>query len=144
MSLNPKQQRFVEEYLKDSNATQAAIRAGYSKKTAQPQSARLLLNVIIKNAIKKAQKSLSERTEITQEVVIQKLKEIADANGKISVAVRAWELIGKNLGMFKERIEIVETPVVKVKWADESKDDRDTSSEAPQGAEDDLQTSEPL
>ena len=45
MPLTPKQERFVEEYLIDLNATQAAIRAGYSAKTAEAQGSRLLSNV---------------------------------------------------------------------------------------------------
>ena len=49
--LTPKQTLFVAEYLVDQNATQAAIRAGYSKKTAQPASSRLLSNVMVQAAI---------------------------------------------------------------------------------------------
>ena len=47
MTLTPKQQRFVDEYTIDSNATQAAIRAGYSERTARQQGARLVTNVDI-------------------------------------------------------------------------------------------------
>ena len=49
--MNARQQRFVTEYLVDLNATQAAIRAGYSPKTAQQQGSRLLTNVVVKQAI---------------------------------------------------------------------------------------------
>ena len=49
--MNARQSLFVEEYLKDLNATQAAIRAGYSAKTAESQGSRLLTNVKIKKAI---------------------------------------------------------------------------------------------
>lgn len=62
--LTPKQSRFVEEYLVDLNATQAAIRAGYSEKTAQEQSSRLLSNVIISDAVAAAQKARPERTQV--------------------------------------------------------------------------------
>ena len=51
VGLTPRQARFVDEYLIDLNATQAAIRAGYSAKTAQPQSSRLLSKVIVRAAI---------------------------------------------------------------------------------------------
>ncbi|MGE9266402.1 terminase small subunit, partial [Escherichia coli] len=50
-ALSEKQRRFVAEYLIDLNGTQAAIRAGYSAKTAQEQSSRLLSNVMIAHAI---------------------------------------------------------------------------------------------
>lgn len=52
--LTDKQKKFVEEYLIDLNATQSAIRAGYSPKTANEQGARLLANVSIQEAISKA------------------------------------------------------------------------------------------
>lgn len=75
-SLTPKQRRFVEEYLIDLNATQAAIRAGYSEETAYSQGQRLLKNVEIDAAIYKAQQARSERTEITQDMVLRELAKI--------------------------------------------------------------------
>ncbi len=53
--LTPKQARFVEEYLLDLNATQAATRAGYSKKTANEQGAQLLAKLRIRQAVAEAQ-----------------------------------------------------------------------------------------
>jgi phage terminase small subunit len=75
--LTPKQQRFVEEYLIDLNATQAATRAGYSAKTANEQGARLLANVSVRSAIEQAKAERSERTHITQDRVLQELARIA-------------------------------------------------------------------
>lgn len=77
MALNDKQRRFVEEYLIDLNATQAAIRAGYSEKTGYSHGQRMLKNVEIQNAIQEAQKKLSERTQITQERVLAEYAKIA-------------------------------------------------------------------
>lgn len=74
--LTPKQARFVEEYLIDLNATQAAIRAGYSPPTAQEQSSRLLSNVIVASAVAKAMEQRSARTEITQDMVLRELAKI--------------------------------------------------------------------
>lgn len=76
MALTAKQQRFVDEYLIDLNATQAAIRAGYSKKTAQVQSARLLSNVMVSAAVAKGMESRSTRTGITQDMVLRELAKI--------------------------------------------------------------------
>ncbi|TRM53223.1 terminase small subunit [Achromobacter sp. LC458] len=76
MALNPKQRRFVDEFLVDLNATQAAVRAGYSKKTAQEQGSRLLSNVMVGKAIEAAQAKRSERTEITQDMVLRELAKI--------------------------------------------------------------------
>lgn len=74
--LTPRQLRFVEEYLIDLNATQGAIRAGYSPKTANEQGARLLANVNIARAVAEAQKNRSVRTKITQDMVLTELAKI--------------------------------------------------------------------
>lgn len=75
-NLNPKQQRFVDEYLIDLNATQAAIRAGYSKKTAAQIGEENLRKPEISAAVQKAQADRSERTQITQDAVLQELAKI--------------------------------------------------------------------
>lgn len=74
--ITPKQQRFVEEYLVDLNATQAAIRAGYSAKTAEQQGHQLLKNTSVAEAVSEAQAARSERTEITQNQVLRELAKI--------------------------------------------------------------------
>lgn len=61
--LTPKQKRFVEEYVIDNNATQAAIRAGYSPKTANRIASQNLSKLDIQNAIAEKQKVISEKTE---------------------------------------------------------------------------------
>lgn len=74
--MTPKQARFVEEYLIDLNATQAATRAGYSAATAAEQASRLLTNVKIADAVKAAQLARSERTEITADRVLKEMAKI--------------------------------------------------------------------
>ncbi len=86
MALTAKQQRFVEEYLIDLNATQAAIRAGYSKKAAKEIGCENLTKPNIAAAIETAQLARSERTEITQDAVLAELGKIAFAD--IRKAVR--------------------------------------------------------
>lgn len=76
MALTAKQRRFVEEYLVDLNATQAAIRAGYSQKTAASIGEENLRKPDIAKAVSDAQKKRSERTEITQDMVLQELAKI--------------------------------------------------------------------
>lgn len=76
-SLTPKQQQFVQEYLIDLNATQAAIRSGYSEKTAKEQAARLLTNVHVAAAVQKAMEERSKRTQITADRVLEELALIA-------------------------------------------------------------------
>lgn len=77
--LTEKQARFVEEYLVDLNATQAAIRAGYAKKTADVQGPRLLGNVRVQEEIQRAMTERSARTEITQDRVLRELAAIGFA-----------------------------------------------------------------
>ncbi|SFM41208.1 terminase small subunit [Pelosinus propionicus] len=78
--LTPKQERFVEEYLIDLNATQAAIRAGYSSHTANEQGARLLTNVSIRACVDKAKAERSKRTGINQDLILQEIARIARVN----------------------------------------------------------------
>jgi phage terminase small subunit len=75
--LTPRQQRFVDEYLIDLNATQAAIRAGYSNKGATVRGAELLANRKVQEQIEAAKAARSERTHITQDRVLQELARIA-------------------------------------------------------------------
>jgi len=75
-----KQRRFVDEYLIDLNGTQAAIRAGYSPRTANEQAARFLANPAIQDDIQKAQAERSKRTEITADAVLNEYAKIAFAN----------------------------------------------------------------
>jgi len=86
--LTDKQSRFIDEYLIDLNATQAAIRAGYSERTAQEQGARLLLNVMVVAEIKLRMKAREERTEITQDMVLQRFWGIATADPRKLIEYR--------------------------------------------------------
>jgi phage terminase small subunit len=122
--LTDKQKRFVEEYLKDLNATQAAIRAGYSANTANEQGARLLANVSVKAAVAKGQEKLSKRAQIDQEWVLKNIikvykrcmqkTRVKDREGnfigefqfKDGSALKSLELLGKHLGMFAERVKL--------------------------------------
>lgn len=165
--LTPKQKRFVEEYLIDLNATQAAIRAGYSPKTVKSIGQENLTKPDLQKAITRAMEERSRRTQITQDRVLKELAKIAFSNGsdfakvvtkpvikqtinettgeweekevqqqfveltdtdqlsedkKAAIAgikegkfgievqscdkVKALELIGKHLGMFKDKVEL--------------------------------------
>ena len=78
--MTKKQKLFVEEYLIDLNATQAAIRAGYSAKTAQEQASRLLSNVMVQGSIAKAMAERSKRTGINQDRILQEIAKLALVN----------------------------------------------------------------
>lgn len=134
MALTAKQQTFVEEYLVDLNATQAAIRAGYSEKTANEQGARLLANVSVAAEIKSGMLKRSERTEVTQDYVLRSIFEtverckqaypVLDRKGEPQLCetpsgelvpaytfnaagvLKGAELLGRHLGIFDDKLKL--------------------------------------
>jgi phage terminase small subunit len=91
--LNDRQRRFIEEYLIDLNGKQAAIRAGYSEKTANEQASRLLANVNIQEHLQKAMKEREKRTQITQDRVLQELAKLAFADIKDFLSFRTEKTV---------------------------------------------------
>lgn len=117
--MNPKQSRFCEEYLIDLNATQAAIRAGYSAKTARQIGDENLSKPDIAAAVAAGMADRSQRTTITQDKVLADLEAVkqnamsktTDKDGNITmtspmVALKACELQGRHLGMWNDRIAV--------------------------------------
>lgn len=103
-ALTPKQWAFVREYLVDCNGTQAAIRAGYSPRTANEQASRLLANANVRAAVEEGQKMLAQKTETEAEWVRRRLKEEADDRSEFAThagRIRALELVGKINGVFE-------------------------------------------
>jgi phage terminase small subunit len=102
--LNDKQTAFVREYLTDFNATRAAIRAGYSKKTAGQLGHTLLKNVEIQACLAKFRQQAAEKTVTSTAWVRERLREEAtdySPQASHSARVRAVELIGKMNGDFE-------------------------------------------
>lgn len=104
--MTDKQKRFVEEYMVDLNATQAAIRAGYSAKSAEKIGHQLLEKTRVLNEIEKRKAELSSVANWTAVDVLKRLARIADEGHKDSDKVKALELIGKHIGMFQEKVEL--------------------------------------
>lgn len=122
--MTPKQEAFVREYLVDLNATQAAIRAGYSEKTAGAIGDENLKKPEIAQALKIAMEKRAERTEITADYVLNGIKELVerciqaepvrDAEGKptgeykfeAAPALRGYELLGRHLGLFPNKMDV--------------------------------------
>ena len=106
--LTAKQAAFVREYLIDRNATQAAIRAGYSADTAQQQGSRLLLNVVVKRALEAKERHLQAKAEMTVERVAQMLlddREMARQLGQPSAAVTAAMGVAKLYGLIVDKTQ---------------------------------------
>lgn len=144
--MTKKQKRFIEEYLIDLNATQAAIRAGYSPSTAKAIGSENLTKPDIKAQIDKAMAERSRRTGVNADRVLMELAKIAFVNAievidpktatvkedassddtaaiqsvkvktfgedglereiKMADKLKALELLGKHLGMFKDKVEL--------------------------------------
>lgn len=132
--LTDKQKLFVGEYLVDLNATNAAIRAGYSKKNADKIGSQLLGKARVHEAIQKAMDKRSKRTEIKADSVLEGICEVIDRcrqsrpvlnrkgeqvfiqtpDGEQAAAytfeafacLKGYELIGKHLKLFTEKYEI--------------------------------------
>ena len=107
--LTAKQARFVAEYLIDLNATQAAIRAGYSKRTARSQGQRLLTNVDIAKAIAAGQAERGKRTEIDADYVLTAIKDTIEQyrgggeGSNPNAVLKGAELLGRHLAMFTDK-----------------------------------------
>lgn len=112
--LTAKQERFVEEYLKDLNATQACIRAGYSAKNADKIGPELLGKTRVAAAIQIAMNKRSKKVAVTQEQVINELRRIAFGGmGKLA----SWNPSGV---AFKDSSELDEDTLATVQEVNES------------------------
>ncbi len=110
--MSPKQQRFVEEYLVDHNATQAAIRAGYSPKTAYSIGWENLRKPEIAAAIAAGEARLRRKTEVSIRSMTEEMREnrdLAVANGQAAAAQQASMGIAKLHGLLVERTEVKTT-----------------------------------
>ena len=103
MALNDRQERFCREYMQDYNATQAAIRAGYSKKTAYSMGSENLRKPEVLARVRELQEEKRNSLVVSEAMIITELTDIyreckknADSKG----ALKALEMLGKHVGMF--------------------------------------------
>jgi len=116
--MTPRQSRFVDEYLCDLVATKAAIRAGYSPRRASEIGYQLLQKTTVQEAVTERMNARAQRTGITQDKVLAYLEAVkqsamsmtmtTDKGGNVlmashAAALRALELQGRHLGMWKDR-----------------------------------------
>jgi phage terminase small subunit len=103
--MNEKQKRFCIEYIKDLNATQAYIRAGYSSSGAGQSGERLLKNAEISNEVKALQREMREKNKVSVDTIVTELmadREKAREQGSYSVAVKATMEIARLHGLYEK------------------------------------------
>ena len=146
--MTAKQKRFCDEYLIDLNATQAAIRAGYSKKTANEQGARLLTNVSVKEYIAERMKEKEKELIASQDEVLKYLTSVLRGESESTELVvegvgegcsmartilkepsekdrlKAAELLGKAYGIYTNKLETDIQQVIIVDDLDEYKHEK--------------------
>ena len=104
--LTPKQERFCQEYLIDLNATAAAIRAGYSEKTAGVQAAENLIKPNIQKVLAEAKAQRAKKIGRTAEDVLKDITETAKEArevGDLKTALKGYELEGRHYGLFDKK-----------------------------------------
>lgn len=111
MALTDKQVRFIDEYMIDMNASAAYLRAGYecNEATARANASRLLTNANILAEIDNRQKKVQEKAGLSVEWLINEFIEnhkMAKQLGEVANSNKSLELLGKHLGMFKDKVEI--------------------------------------
>ena len=106
--LNPKQKRFCEEYIIDLNASAAAVRAGYTEKSARVTASKMLTNANIEAYIQSLSAKHTEKTGITADWVLNGIKELTDRLLKMDdpkAAFKGYELGGKYLTLFSDKVD---------------------------------------
>ena len=104
--LSPKRERFARLYVQSGNATQSAVEAGYSPRSAKQEGHRLLTFADVKREVAELEREQREAEKVDREYVIRGLRRLAENAESESARVRALELLGKSLRMFTEQIEV--------------------------------------
>lgn len=146
MKLTLKQQRFADEYIISGNATEAAIKAGYSEKYANTNASKLLQNTTVKAYIDERLKELSDRKIANQQEVLEYLTSVLRGETQSEIVVvegqgegvskakpmqkapdekerlKAAELLGKRMGLFKDKLDVTANVPVIISGGDDLED----------------------
>lgn len=146
MKLTLKQQRFADEYIISGNATDAAIKAGYSKKTANRIATENLSKLVIQTYIDEKLKELSDKKIADQQEVLAYLTSVLRGETQSEIVVvegqgegvsrakpiqkapdekerlKAAELLGKRMGLFKDKIDVTANVPVIISGGDDLED----------------------
>lgn len=141
-TLTEKERIFADEYIKTTNATQSAIKAGYSEKTASSKGSQLLRKVKVRQYIDEVMDKRSKNTIATADEVLQYLSRVMNGEEKdafgldVSVADRtkAAELLGKRHMLFTDKVKL--DAEIEIDISDRMKQARVKSDEVQQGSTD--------
>lgn len=141
-TLTEKERIFADEYIKTTNATQSAIKAGYSEKTASSKGSQLLRKVKVRQYIDEVMDKRSKNTIATADEVLQYLSRVMNGEEKdafgldVSVADRtkAAELLGKRHMLFTDKVKL--DAKIEIDISDRMKQARVKSDEVQQGTTD--------
>lgn len=118
--MTPRQKKFADNYLRSGNATQSAIKAGYSKASAKVQGSRLLTYDNIKMYIQSKQKELDKESIADMEEIHSFWTDVVrDDENLMNDRLRASELFARANGAFLDRVEQSGQVNLKVEWLDE-------------------------
>ena len=123
MSLSDKQKSFCHEYLKDMNATQAYIRAGYEEKGARANSARLIANDSIQEYLAGLVQDKFDKANVTTEEIIQGIADIARDNlEETQHKLKAWDMLGRYRNIYEQEKKS-EAPIIQIKYVGKDDDE---------------------
>lgn len=105
--MNHKRSRFISEYLLSGNATEAARKAGYSRKTAYSQGQRLLKNVEVMNEIKESQEKVKEEAEVKLKEIVLQIRDIAFSSESEAIRLKALDMLMKHLGGYMDSFKML-------------------------------------
>ena len=106
--LTPKQELFCREYLKDLNATQAAIRAGYSEATARQIGAENLSKPDIQEQIQRLREEVADSTGINLQDIVSEIRLLAKTATKDSDRLKAYDMLLKHLGGYVSASDLID------------------------------------
>jgi phage terminase small subunit len=121
--MTPKQKQFCQEYMVDLNGSKAAVRAGYSSKSANRAASNLLSKIDIQTEIQTLREAQEKRTQVNADWVLKQLRELA-LNACDSVKVSALDKIAKHLGMYDTPAPVhsESQPQVVLYWPENGRD----------------------
>lgn len=105
--MNLRRSLFISEYLLCGNATESAIKAGYSKRTAYSQGQRLLKNDEIMNQVIRGQERVQEEAEVKLKEVVLQIKKLAYSGETETIRLKALDMLMKHLGGYADNLKIL-------------------------------------